>query len=192
MSISKETIFNKALGFIGGPNQTSFIDNAETDDSTQAVWLRIVYNSALDYCAIDMLEDTFTEYRGLNQTTDSPETLDWAYAFERPSGMIHLVRLTNEGDRTQDFKYRQVGKYIFCDELTPFAEIIIPPEDSDMSTWPPGFSNMVSARMAREVGAIWKPEIVQLASLAYDAARIEALEQRSVYEEPKEQWADVS
>ena len=192
MSTSKEDIFNRALGLIGGPNQTSYIDNAETDDSTQAVWLRIVYPSALDYCAIDILEDTFTQYTDLDQTTDSPEILDWAYAFEKPPGMVHLVKLTDEGDRTQSFKRKIVGKYILCDELEPFAEYIFSPEGSDMSTWPPGFSSMVAARMGVEVGAIWKPKIIGFANARYEAARNEALEQRSVYEEPTEQWADIA
>ena len=190
--MSKETVFNEALTLIGGPSQTSYISNAETDDSQQAIWMRIVWDGALDFCAIDLKADEFTEYTDLDETTDSPEILDWGYAFDRPAGMIHLVRLTNEGDRTQTFKSGIIGKYIVCDEQTPFAEIIISPEGSDLTTWPPGFSQMVSARMAVKIGSIWKPEILSVAAAAYNDARVEALAQRSVYEEPTEQWADIS
>ena len=191
MSISKETIFNKALGLIGGPSQSSYIDDADTDTSTQAVWLRIVYPTALDFCAIDLEADVFSEYTDLDQTTDEPEKLDWSYAFEKPVGCIHIVKLITESDRTQSLEREERGKYIFCDEETPYAQIIISPEGSDMTTWPPSFSNMVAARMAVEVASIWKPEIMQIASAKYDTARVEAFEQRSVYEEPKELWGDI-
>lgn len=188
MSISKEDVFNRSLALIGGPGQTSYIDNAETDDSPQAVWLRIVYPSALDYCAVDLKPGIFKEYRDLDQTASSPESLDWKYVFDKPSEFIHLVRLTNGDDRTKEYDFDDIGKFYFCDFLTPIAEIIISPEGGDLTRWPIGFANMVSARMAREVGSIWKPEIIPLASRAYDEARREAFESQPQFVDKTPVW----
>jgi hypothetical protein len=188
MTISKEGLFNKALMIIGGPNQDSYIDNAETDDSTQAVWLRIVYVSSLDFCAIDLQPGLFKEYRAIDETSDSPESLDWAYAFDKPSEFIHLVRLTNANERTAEYDYDDIGDYLFCDFDEPIAELIISPEDSDMVRWPPGFSQMVSARMAVQVGSIWKPKMMPLAIQAYQAARTEAFNNMPYHIEKTPIW----
>ena len=189
MSMSKEDIFNKSLGLIGGPNQTSYIDNAETNDSHQAIWLRIVYVSSLDYCAIDLKPGIFTLFKDLDKATTDPEKLDWEYAFDKPSESIQLVRLTQQDDRSMSHDYKDMGLYYFCDYETPIAEIITSPEGSDLTTWPVGFSNMVAARMAVEVGGIWKPEILAAATAKYDDARREAFEtQPESYREPTPIW----
>jgi len=176
MTISKTEIFNKSLMLFGGPSQTSFIDNAETDNSTQAVWCRIVYVSSMDFCAIDLQPGIFKEYRALDETSDSPESLDWEYAFDKPSEYIHLVRLTNAEDRTQEYDFDDIGNYLFCDFEEPIAELIISPEDSDIVKWPPGFAQMVAARIAVQIGSLWKPKMMPLAIQAYQAARREAFE----------------
>ena len=188
MSISKEDIFNKALLIIGGPSQTSYIDNPETDKSTQAVWLRIVYDSALDYCAIDLKSGIFREYRALNQTSGSPESLDWSYVFDKPSESIHLVRITRADDRTKDYDFDDKGLYYFCDFENAIADIVISPESSEMARWPVGFHGMVSARMAMQVSAIWKPEMAAIAAASYDAARTEAFEMQPHYQPKTPIW----
>ena len=35
--MSKADIFNSALAVIGGPNQSSYVENADTDNSDQAI-----------------------------------------------------------------------------------------------------------------------------------------------------------
>ena len=189
--MNKEDVFNNAIAIFGGPNQTDYVENADTDESDQAVWCRIAFPQALDFCAVEVGSKEFRKYYLLDTVTgDTVASADWEYVYSKPADFLQLVRLTDDGDLTKTYEHDERGGYIFTNDEDPYLDYIAKPDRDNTSSYSPGFANVVSARMAVMICGIWKKELIGYAAQRYSAALSEAHAQnnKSNYVEATSWW----
>ena len=190
--MSKEDIWNNSLAIIGGPDSGDYIENADTDTSTQAVWLRMAWPQALDFCAVEVEPKEFTDYANLALTGDSVSYPDYDYVYTRPVDCLSIVFQGTTTDMSVDYPLKETKQYILSNVKNARIEYIFHPDPDDTAYYSPGFSNVVSARLAVMICGIWKKELIGYAAQRYSAALAEAYGQdrKSNYVEQTEWWTD--
>ena len=190
--MNKEDIWNNAIAIFGGPDESDLIENADTDQRTQAKWLRVSWPQALDFCAAEVEPKEFTDYKNLDLTGDSVSYPDYDYVYTRPADCLSIVFQGTSTDMSTDYPLKEVGQYILSNVKNARIEFITPPDRDNTGYYSAGFANVVSARLAVMICGIWKKELLPYAAQRYASALNESFAQdrKSTYVEPTSWWTD--
>ncbi len=164
----KANIFNTAAAIIGGPNQSSYIENPDTDSSDQAIWMRTQWEDAVDHSIIMVKPSTARMMREISETADTVEASDYDYVYDRPNDCLEVERLSEQNDRTADYEYEEMGDYILSDydaDLLVFYKKLGYDATIDYTQ---GLGNVIAGRLAVLVTGIWKPEYIGMATNFYN------------------------
>ena len=170
MSVSKEDIFNNALAIIGGPDDSDYIEDADTDNSTQAVWLQLGYAAAVDHAIINVEPREARAFEEISATGDTVKSSDFDYVYDRPVDCLLIKKLTSSTDRTAEYEYEEFGQYIMSDYDADYIEYYRALDYDDTAKFSTGLADVISARLAWKYAGVWKPEMLSAAVAYYNAA----------------------
>jgi hypothetical protein len=189
---SKEDIFNNAVAIFGGPDESDLIENADTDTSSQAKWIRTAWPQALDFCAAEVEPREFKEDADLDLTGVDVSYPDYDYVYTRPADCLSIMFQGTTTDMSIEYPYDEVKQYILSNVKNARIKYVTPPDRDDTAYYSAGFANVVSARIAVMICGIWKKELLGYAAQRYSAALSEAHAQdgKSKYVEPTSWWTD--
>ena len=192
--MSKEDIWNSALSVIGGPDSSDYIENADTDVSQQAVWLRLLWPSSVDHSVIVIQPRDALRFKALSVTEDDVDDADYDYVFPRPPDCLLIDRLTCSTDRTQDYEYEEIGRYIMSDYNADYLKYYKKMDYDDTAYYSNGLADVISGRLAWRLASLWKKEMINTAlsyyNMALDNAR--ATNQKGQYRKKEQLITEIS
>lgn len=144
---TKISIYNEALRAIGDLRLSSISEDTEA-------------RYVLDDAWADCVELVFTE--GLwnfatittTLTAESPSTPipGFTFSFAKPANWLRTITIANNSLFTEEAVYRDENGKIYANFSTLYIRFISSAKSADnqMSTWPPAFSRLVAACLAKE------------------------------------------
>ncbi len=192
--MSKEDIFNSALAVIGGPDTSDYVENADTDQSQQAIYLRILWPSSVDHSVIVVKPRDALRFNTIDVTADDTDSADYDYVWNRPPDCLLIDRLTCSTDRTQDYEFEELGRYIMSDYGADYLKYYGKMDYDDTAYYSNGLADVISGRLAWRLASLWKKEMIGTAlsyyNMALDNAR--ATNQSGQYREKQKLVTEIS
>jgi len=195
MAIDKVTLWNLALGVIGGAKNG--LISSELSEQDAADYCRAFWEEAVDQSIIALRPDEATSYYNCAEVdsddADYPEQPDWGYVFSLPSGYLDMVKYTNEDDRTANYEHKVIGEFILSDEPDCYIEYVHQIDYDDVAKMSPGLRKMIVAQLAVMVCPHYKPNMLVTAinNLAKEEAKSEELVYRHKYLPTTESILDI-
>jgi len=192
--MSKEDIWNSALAVIGGPDSSDYVENADTDTSQQAIWLRILWPSSVDHSVVVVEPRDALRFKEISQTGDDVDSADYDYVFDRPPDCLLIKKLTCSTDRTQDYEFEEFGQYIMSDYGADYLEYYKKMDYDETAYYSNGLADVISGRLAWRLASVWKKDMIgaalQYYNMALDNAR--ATNQKGQYREKQPLITEIS
>ena len=191
MATSKITLWNEAVGLIGG-NAKGLILSVDEEGSL-ADHCRAFHREAVDRSITFLRPVEATKFVGITATSDTVAKSDWSYAFSLPADYLDLVKYTDEDDRTINTPFEIKGAYILSDTEDCYIEYIHKMDYEDTTEMSPFLKALIAANLAVMIAPFIKPAMLQIAEakLARMEQRAGDMAQRHTYEEVVTSNADI-
>lgn len=179
MAIDEVTLWNLALGIIGGADKG--LISSTSSEQAAATHCRAFWDEAVEQ-SIDLLRpDEARKYYNCAEVdsddADYPENSDWSYVFSLPADYLDLIKMTDENDRTANYDHEIVGEFILTEESDCYIFYYF--KLTDVSKMSPGLRRMIVAKLALMIAPHYKPRMLDVAIKNHD--RVEAKAEESIY-----------
>lgn len=151
MAVDKVTIWNMAIGLLGGVDDDDIIQS-EDSTSKAAKWCRQFWEQTVEYVASLGGFREFHEYAELSDDSSITEKSDWDYAYALPAGCIKFLYWTDEDDNTaRYYEWERFGRHLLSDLDECYIKYVRRPLDTEIPTWTPEFRDAVATNLASRI-----------------------------------------
>lgn len=143
---TKLSIWNDALRAIGELRLASLTEDIEARYVLDDAW-----DDAVAFMFTEGLWNFATKTQEITSDLGQPPIPGWSYTFDKPSGWLRTIAVSNTSLFSEEANYRDEGNRIYANVDTLYIRFISNANavDDQIVNWPPAFSQAVSAYLAK-------------------------------------------
>lgn len=142
---TKLGIYNEVLRAIGDLRLTSLTEDTEARYVLDDAW-----SDAVEFCFTEGLWNFATKTEEISANTALTPIPGFDYAFDKPANWLRTITIAPDSNFSIEATYKDEGGKLYANTDTLYIRYISGVLASTPEQWPPAFSRVVSAYLAKE------------------------------------------